>query len=296
MKGVFTMKKIINSFISLSLCGTFLTCPLNAFAADVAELPEDEDSEIFVEEKEWRTRIVKPLKMETELFSYDSLVQEDIYNYDDKGTPLYSDAEGLKNANYMVTGVFYYESGSKYYTLMPVNGLKDYPSYARAFTMAKTFDNFPECQDLQPGDFLYITKGTWAESHVPELFPPSTHSRTEQSSLEVEYIGYGTDILGEEFADVIIQELAMSPNYITNQRYDGYDLPEGSNILVKRGDVTNTGEVNIVDVIAVNKNILGKETLNARGQLAADVNQNCKVDSGDSLEILKYVVGLNETL
>lgn len=289
------MKNNIYKQLALGLSIAVLMCPLNAFAADVAELPEDEDSEIFVEEKEWRTRIVEPLKMETELFSYDSLVQEDIYNYDDKGTPLYSDAEGLKNANYMVTGVFYYESGSKYYTLMPINGLKDYPSYSRAYTMAKTFDNFPECQDLQPGAFLHIAKGTWAEGLVPELFPPSAHSRTNQSSLEVEYIGYGTDILGEEFADVIVQELAMSPNYITNQRYNGYDLPEDSNVLVKRGDVTNTGEVSIVDVIAVNKNILGKEILTARGQLAADVNQNCKVDSGDSLEILKHIVGLEST-
>ena len=58
------------------------------------------------------------------------------------------------------------------------------------------------------------------------------------------------------------------------------------------GDVTADDKINILDVIALNKNILGKETLTPAQQKYADVDRNGTPDSSDSLTILKYIVGL----
>ena len=62
------------------------------------------------------------------------------------------------------------------------------------------------------------------------------------------------------------------------------------------GDVTLDGEVDILDVITVNKAVLGKETLTAEQIKAADVSKNDVPDSTDSLMILKYIVGILENL
>ncbi len=58
------------------------------------------------------------------------------------------------------------------------------------------------------------------------------------------------------------------------------------------GDVDCSGKVNILDVIALNKNLLGKELLGEQAQKNADVDVNQTIDSTDSLNILKYIVGL----
>ena len=58
------------------------------------------------------------------------------------------------------------------------------------------------------------------------------------------------------------------------------------------GDVNGDGEVDIMDVIALNKFLLGSATLEGDAKKAADVDQNDALDSTDSLNILKYVVNL----
>jgi len=65
---------------------------------------------------------------------------------------------------------------------------------------------------------------------------------------------------------------------------------ENSEILL--GDANGDGEVDILDVITVNKVILGKDTLEENQLKAVDFNQNNKPDSSESLAIMKYIVGL----
>ena len=60
------------------------------------------------------------------------------------------------------------------------------------------------------------------------------------------------------------------------------------------GDVTMDDSVDILDVITVNKAVLGKETLTTIQNKLADINRDGKVDASDALEILKQVVGLTE--
>ena len=62
------------------------------------------------------------------------------------------------------------------------------------------------------------------------------------------------------------------------------------------GDADNSGEVNILDVITLNRGILGKEDFSEVQQKAADVNLSGKPDSTDSLIIMKHIVGIEPTL
>ena len=58
------------------------------------------------------------------------------------------------------------------------------------------------------------------------------------------------------------------------------------------GDVDENGTINILDVITLNKAVLGKESLSKQAEINADVDLNGTPDSTDSLTILKYIVGL----
>jgi len=60
------------------------------------------------------------------------------------------------------------------------------------------------------------------------------------------------------------------------------------------GDADQNGEVDILDVISINKAILGKEALSENGLKAVDFNGNEKPDSDEAMKVLKFIVGLIE--
>lgn len=60
----------------------------------------------------------------------------------------------------------------------------------------------------------------------------------------------------------------------------------------KQGDADESGEIDILDVITINKAILGKENLTENGLKAIDFNGNGKPDAGEAQTLLKYIVGL----
>ena len=62
------------------------------------------------------------------------------------------------------------------------------------------------------------------------------------------------------------------------------------------GDVNLDGTVDIMDVIKLNKYLLGGGSLDNRAKVNADVDINKTIDSTDSLNILKYVVEIQKTL
>ncbi|MBR4320016.1 MAG: CHAP domain-containing protein [Oscillospiraceae bacterium] len=62
------------------------------------------------------------------------------------------------------------------------------------------------------------------------------------------------------------------------------------------GDADGSGEIDILDVITLNKAVLGKESLSEAQLKAIDFNGNGKPDSSESLTILKYSVGMITSL
>ena len=58
------------------------------------------------------------------------------------------------------------------------------------------------------------------------------------------------------------------------------------------GDVDENGIVDIMDVIAVNKSLLGSQSLSDQGKANADIDHSKSVDTTDALNILKAVVKL----
>ncbi len=63
-----------------------------------------------------------------------------------------------------------------------------------------------------------------------------------------------------------------------------------------RGDADCNGKINILDVITVNKAVLGKEALSEQGLKNADLNGDGVPSSEESLMIMKKIVGLIATL
>ena len=58
------------------------------------------------------------------------------------------------------------------------------------------------------------------------------------------------------------------------------------------GDVDMNGKIDILDVITLNKAILGKESLSKEASALADVDGDGMPTSTDALQIMKYIVGL----
>ena len=61
---------------------------------------------------------------------------------------------------------------------------------------------------------------------------------------------------------------------------------------VLTGDVDENGSVNILDIIVMNKAILGQKALTVTQQQAADIDKNGMVDTIDSLTLMNMIVGL----
>lgn len=58
------------------------------------------------------------------------------------------------------------------------------------------------------------------------------------------------------------------------------------------GDANGDSKVNILDVITINRVVLGKEVLTAEQAKSADLDHSGIIDATDSLHLLKYLVGL----
>ena len=66
----------------------------------------------------------------------------------------------------------------------------------------------------------------------------------------------------------------------------------GRNLLEKQGDVTLDTELSIIDVIALNKNLMTGEPLCDTAKKNADINRDGTPDEADSLAILKEIIEL----
>ena len=95
----------------------------------------------------------------------------------------------------------------------------------------------------------------------------------------------------------LLCELAANCGLRLYGTYD-QDAAEASryNALEKPGDVTLDTEIGIVDVIALNRNIMTGDALCDTAKRNADLNGNGAPDETDALNLLKYIVGIEAEL
>ena len=117
------------------------------------------------------------------------------------------------------------------------------------------------------------------------LNPNTTNSATELS--------FSTD-----YDSVLIYEINKDTIGIkADTDGDGtYDEDILTQLLSKIGDADGSGEIDILDVITLNKAMMGKDALTDTQLKAIDFNGNGKPDSDEALMLLKYIVGLIDTL
>ena len=98
----------------------------------------------------------------------------------------------------------------------------------------------------------------------------------------------------------LMGELYQATHIMSNFDYDipesieGIGVAIGSNDMEYLGDTTLDCEVDIIDVIAVNKHILGIKALDKIAAKNADMNGNGEIEPDDSLAILKTVLSDEE--
>ncbi len=86
----------------------------------------------------------------------------------------------------------------------------------------------------------------------------------------------------------------LIPAYVGNELVWGIE-PEGGTAS-NYGDVNEDGTVDVLDIIVLNKYLLGGGSLTTQGSLNADVDQDGEPSPNDSLNIMKYIVKLLEAL
>ena len=250
-----------------------------------------------------------PFSLETDTFAY---------TCDEKGAvTLESHIDALQDLDdtFLVTGVFYSgdETTPAFYTISDLDTLSVFNQ--NYVLPASSIEMFLSDAPLALGDVISSNSGKVSGVGLSRTFQLCTGlpimyidyitekvvQRDGEEDIQycyeapdVEYLGNAVDIFGDEFTKVLRHtSFFNAEDYFFCMDDIHSDI---SGLDAVKGDATEDENVNIVDVIAVNKNVLGKEKMSAYAQYVSDINQNNVVDAGDSLEILKYVVGLNETL
>lgn len=192
----------------------------------------------------------------------------------------------LTDANFMVSGIARRTDGSiDYLVLTSVNmvtqGGERHIGSAENLCENEISGSY-HVEDIRIGDLFKF------DDYISTAGIPS------QIGIEgnVVYKGYGQDIFGKEFQKVIRHEWISEPACFWHASDGGFDA--GFDIVM--GDATEDEKVDILDVISINKTILGKQSLNHYSKLATDINKNGNLDSSDSLAIMKYIVGIIDVL
>ncbi|MDE5753601.1 MAG: dockerin type I repeat-containing protein, partial [Oscillospiraceae bacterium] len=103
---------------------------------------------------------------------------------------------------------------------------------------------------------------------------------TEAPEIDMNTYNIGDKILASVYKDAVILPLEVYP-----------DMTE-----YIPGDVDGDNTINIIDVVQMNRVTVGLDQFTPKQTKSADVNQNGKVDLSDSMQVLRFIVGLVETL
>ena len=145
-----------------------------------------------------------------------------------------------------------------------------------SMSLEGSFDaEIKDCPKLQKLD-AYGNSGYLSIANCPELTTVNCFNKVGFTLLEQvdQLTVYGE----EEFRDI-------------QSSCEEWGIPFVIRTAIK-GDVNGDTEVNILDVIAVNKAILGVALLDDAQKEAADMDGNGTIDAADSLALLKCVLGI----
>ena len=131
-----------------------------------------------------------------------------------------------------------------------------------------------------------------AEEQRPEKY---FYLDTLESSLENGFITYFYNYYEPERCDEIrkiCEENEIDTSLLMFCALESGEEPETPIETLLEGDADGSGKIDILDVITLNKAILGKEELSETQLKAIDFNGNGKPDSEEALTLMKYIVGL----
>ncbi|MDE5755283.1 MAG: dockerin type I repeat-containing protein [Oscillospiraceae bacterium] len=155
------------------------------------------------------------------------------------------------------------------------------------------------CRDIFETKELTLTnkeiKAFWGEEETFDFIEHIRFDFTDEDGKKYYFINYyynsdpevdvntcnvGDKILASVYKDAVILPLEVYP-----------DMTE-----YIPGDVDGDDTVNIIDVVQMNRVTVGLDQFTPKQTKSADVNQNGKIDLSDSMQVLRYIVGLVETL
>ena len=99
----------------------------------------------------------------------------------------------------------------------------------------------------------------------------------------------------DKFADFKVGDIVSISYTLTpgNGEVSSVSVKKGSKAdMRKRGDINGDDALDIMDVIAFNKFLLGIKELDAAAKDAADILPDTLLTSDDALELLKLVLGI----
>ncbi len=162
-------------------------------------------------------------------------------------------------------------------------------------------------------DGLTLTKGLKMESSTSITFTATADGKltlvtdTANKNIKVNGEKYKTDANGVVTVEVKAGAVEITKGDSMNLAYMAYapaggstqqpteqPTSSGGTTTVKMGDVDNNDAIDILDVILLNRAILGKSELTKTGVTAADVDKNGKYEPADALMIMKYIVKIIE--
>ena len=185
----------------------------------------------------------------------------------------------LVKVDFMVVGMQYNSKGLFGYWITPVNQMAGglgvmYPDTVRTM-LHKT--------DLQVGDLLSVGGTVSCAAIHP------TYYNFENAKME--YLGYGPDVLGEEFNQVIRRQLVLSPEGDEIQKDEIKSKHTLCGVPLKIGDTDASGEVSVLDCIKLTKYLHGEGMIMIcdYSWIVSDINQDGEIDVFD-LGLLKNML------
>ncbi len=142
-----------------------------------------------------------------------------------------------------------------------------------SFVIPAHVDNGGEIQDVTE-----IGANAFYGTDVQEAVIPSTVTAIGENAFPKDAVLY---VYRGSMADQLLTDMGYQVEYLTET--GAVELP---------GDANEDGSVDVLDIITLNKNILGGGSLTEQGSRNADVDADGEPTANDSLMIMKYIVKL----